>query len=104
MIGILDLGFGALAMYVLLPATPSMDFLSLMVTFVVATLLGFISHAPGSIGVLDAAMLVGLPSFEKEQLLAALLIFRALYFVLPFLLAITLLASREVWLSAIRKA
>ena len=68
-IGVLDLCFGALAMYTLLPAAPQIDFIPLMVTFVVATLLGFISHAPGSIGVLDAAMLVSLPSFEKEQLL-----------------------------------
>ena len=103
-IGILDLGFGALAMYTLLPANPSIDFISLMVTFVLATLLGFISHAPGSIGVLDAAMLVGLPEFEKEQLLASLLIFRALYFMLPFLLATLMLGIRELWLAAGPKA
>jgi uncharacterized membrane protein YbhN (UPF0104 family) len=99
-IGVLDLWFGALAMYTLLPAAPQIDFIPLMVTFVVATLLGFISHAPGSIGVLDAAMLVSLPEFEKEQLLAALLIFRTLYFLLPFVLALTILGIRELWLMA----
>ena len=86
-------------MYTLLPANPPIDFISLMVTFVLATLLGFISHAPGSIGVLDAALLVGLPEFEKEQLLAALLIFRGLYFVLPFLIATLMLGIRELWLA-----
>jgi len=97
-IGVLDLWFAALAMYTLLPSTPQIDFIPMMVTFVVATLLGFISHAPGSIGVLDAAMLVGLPEFEKGQLLASLLIFRALYFLLPLALAILILGIREVWL------
>jgi glycosyltransferase 2 family protein len=103
-IGVLDLCFGALAMYTLLPATPQIDFIPLMVTFVVATLLGFISHAPGSIGVLDAAMLVSLPSFEKEQLLASLLIFRALYFLLPFVLALLILTIRELSLVMAPKA
>ena len=102
-IGVLDLGFSALAMYTLLPAAPSMDFITLMVTFVAATLLGFISHAPGSIGVLDAAMLISLPEFEKEELLASLLIFRALYFVLPFLLAILIMGIRELWLASATK-
>jgi uncharacterized membrane protein YbhN (UPF0104 family) len=58
-----------------------------------------LSHAPGSLGVLDAAMLAGLQQFEKEQLLASLLIFRALYFVLPFCVAILLLTAREIMLA-----
>ncbi|MBI4273794.1 MAG: UPF0104 family protein, partial [Rhizobiales bacterium] len=49
-IGIVDLGFCALAMYVLLPAEPNIDFVMLAVIFVSATLLGFVSHAPGGIG------------------------------------------------------
>jgi uncharacterized membrane protein YbhN (UPF0104 family) len=101
-IGILDLGLGSLAMYTLLPSDPTVDFLTVMVTFVLATLLGFLSHAPGSLGVLDAAMLTGLQQFEKEQLLASLLIFRALYFVLPFCVAILLLAAREITLAVKR--
>ena len=98
-IGILDLGFGALAMYTLLPVTPSVDFLTVLVTFVMATLLGFLSHAPGSLGVLDATMLIGLALFEKEELLASLVIFRALYFVLPFCVATLMLGAREIYLA-----
>jgi uncharacterized membrane protein YbhN (UPF0104 family) len=73
-----------------------------MVTFVFAALLGFVSHAPGSLGVFDAALLVGLPQVGKEQLLAALLIFRLLYFVVPFCLAIAALGLRELWLASRR--
>ena len=50
-------------------AQPDIDFVSLAVVFILATLLGFASHAPGSIGVFDAAMLVALPDFGREQLL-----------------------------------
>jgi uncharacterized membrane protein YbhN (UPF0104 family) len=97
-IGVLDLGAGAIAMYALLPAQPAIDFITLLVIFVTAILLGFLSHAPGSLGVIEAAMLVGLPQFAKEELLASLLIFRFLYFVLPVSLAALMLGMRELWL------
>jgi len=102
LIGVVDLGFCALAMYLLVPSTPEIDFLSLAVVFILATLLGFASHAPGSLGVFDAAMLVALPQFGKEQLLATLLVFRVLYFVIPFTLAISIMGTRELWLSVVR--
>jgi len=95
-IGIVDLTCCSLAMYLLLPATPAIDFLTLAVIFIAATLLGFASHAPGALGVFDAAMLVALWQFDKEQLLASLLLFRLLYFIIPFILALTVLGLREV--------
>jgi glycosyltransferase 2 family protein len=98
-IGIADLTIGALAMYALLPSEPAIDFTTLLVTFVLATLLGFLSHAPGSLGVFDAAMLVGLSQFDKNELLASLLIFRLLYFILPFFTALCIVSARELWLS-----
>jgi glycosyltransferase 2 family protein len=99
LIGVVDLGFCAMAMYLLMPAQPQMDFMSLSVVFILATLLGFASHAPGSIGVFDAAMLVALPEFGREQILATLLVFRVLYFVIPFGIAISIMGSRELWLN-----
>ncbi|MEZ5763311.1 MAG: YbhN family protein [Xanthobacteraceae bacterium] len=100
-IGVVDLGFCALAMYILIPTQPEIDFLSLSVVFILATLLGFASHAPGSLGVFDAAMLVALPQFGKEHLLASLLVFRVLYFVIPFMISITILTMRELWLNVV---
>src|SRR5579864_2957615 len=99
LIGVVDLGFCALAMYLLIPAQPPIDFMSLAVVFILATLLGFASHAPGSIGVFDAAMLVALPQFGREQLLATLLVFRVLYFVIPFTTAVSIMGWRELWLN-----
>src|SRR6266567_1732505 len=101
MIGVVDLGFCAMAMYLLMPMQPEIDFVSLAVVFILATLLGFASHAPGSIGVFDAAMLVALPEFGREQLLATLVVFRILYFVIPFGIAISILGTRELWLSVV---
>jgi uncharacterized membrane protein YbhN (UPF0104 family) len=101
LIGVVDLGFCALAIYLLMPASPYIDFVSLAVVFILATLLGFASHAPGSLGVFDAAMLVALPMFAREDLIATLLIYRMLYFILPFGIAISILGTRELWLSVV---
>src|SRR6476620_934687 len=101
LIGVVDLGFCAMAMYLLMPMQPGIDFISLAVVFILASLLGFASHAPGSIGVFDAAMLVALPEFGREQLLATLVAFRILYFVIPFGIAISILGTRELWLNVV---
>jgi uncharacterized membrane protein YbhN (UPF0104 family) len=102
LIGVVDLGFCALAMYLLMPTEPYIDFVSLAVVFILATLLGFASHAPGSIGVFDAAMLVALPDFSKEQLLATLVVFRILYFLIPFGISISIMGMRELWLNVVQ--
>jgi uncharacterized membrane protein YbhN (UPF0104 family) len=102
LIGVVDLGFCALAMFLLMPTQPDIDFVSLAVVFILATLLGFASHAPGSIGVFDAAMLVALPQFSKEQLLATLVVFRILYFLIPFGISISIMGMREVWLNVVQ--
>src|SRR3954469_22066815 len=98
-IGILDLAFCAMAMFMLVPDDPNIGFVSLAVIFVSATLLGFASSAPGGIGVFDAAMLVALWQFEKEDLLAGLLVFRLLYYVVPFVISLVILGIRELALA-----
>jgi uncharacterized membrane protein YbhN (UPF0104 family) len=98
-IGIIDLSCCALAMYMLVPDDPNIGFVTLAVIFVSATLLGFASHSPGGLGVFDAAMLVALWQFEKEDLLAGLLLFRLLYYIVPFVLSLAILGGRELMLS-----
>jgi len=88
-------------MYMLLPSEPNIGFVTLAVVFVAATLLGFASHAPGGLGVFDAAMLVALPEFGREQLLATLVVFRILYFLIPFAISISIMGTREIWLSVV---
>jgi uncharacterized membrane protein YbhN (UPF0104 family) len=95
-IGIIDLGCCAAAMYLLLPDQPHINFIMLAVIFVSATLLGFASHSPGGLGVFDAAMLVALAQFDKEELLASLLLFRLLYYIIPFALSLAILGAREI--------
>jgi uncharacterized membrane protein YbhN (UPF0104 family) len=95
-IGLFDLMFCALAMYMLLPDEPHVGFITLVVVFVSATMLGFASHAPGGLGVFDAAMLVALWEFNKEDLVAGLFLFRLLYYLTPFVIALAILGIREI--------
>ena len=48
-------------------------------------------------------MLVALWQYDAEELLAGLLIFRLLYYLLPFALALAVLGIREVMLSMARR-
>jgi len=98
-VGIVDLGCCAAAMYMLVPDEPYIGFVTLAVIFVSSTLLGFASHSPGGLGVFDAAMLVALWQFDTEDLVAGLLLFRLLYYLVPFGLSLAILGGREVWLS-----
>jgi glycosyltransferase 2 family protein len=95
LIGIVDLGFCTLAMYVLMPTEPHIPFISIGVIFVTATLLGFASTSPGGLGVFDAAIFVGFWQFEKDSLLAGLLLFRLFYYIVPFALALGIMGIRE---------
>jgi glycosyltransferase 2 family protein len=94
-IGIVDLGCCAAAMYWLVPDEPNLGFVKVAVIFVAATLLGFASHAPGGLGVFDATMMVALWQFDKEDLLAGLLLFRLLYYIIPFVISLAILGVRE---------
>lgn len=94
-IGATDLCLVTVAMYMLLPEFPDVDFVSVLLIFLSATLIGTISHVPGNIGIMEAGMLLGLPQFAKEELLASLLTFRVLYFAVPLFFAMLTLALRE---------
>lgn len=101
-IGTLDRCLAALSLYMLLPTSPAVGFATVVVIFVLAALLGAASHAPGSLGVVEAAILIGLPQYQREELFASLLTFRVLDFFLPLALATLMFALREIRLLARR--
>ncbi len=45
-------------------------------------------------------MLVGLWQMDKEELLAGMLLFRLLYYIMPFVISVLVLAVREIVLGA----
>lgn len=94
-VGAADLCAAAAALYVLLPAGVDLNFMAFLAVYVFACILGVISHAPGGIGVFEATMLNALPGASQGSVLAALLLFRVLYYFVPFIVALAVLGADE---------
>jgi phosphatidylglycerol lysyltransferase len=93
---ICDIGFSALALYLLLP-TGDLGFLTFVAVFAIATMAGVISHVPGGIGVFETVVLAALPAnVPLPEAAAALLLYRITYFLVPFVLAMVALSLFEV--------
>ncbi|GAC1335524.1 MAG: lysylphosphatidylglycerol synthase domain-containing protein [Beijerinckiaceae bacterium] len=94
-LGVIDLCAAAGTLFILLPAHHGLDFFTFAATYVFACVLGIASQAPGGIGVFEATMLKVVPTPTGEALLASLLLFRVIYYVVPFVLALALLGANE---------
>lgn len=87
-ITIVDLVATSLTLYVLMPDELSQNFAFFFVIFVVAVGLGILSHSPGGLGVFEATIIAGLGAAGRSDAIAALLIYRVIYTILPFCLAV----------------
>ncbi len=94
-VGLADMLFASAALYLLLPASADVGFLLFVGVFAVAMTLGLLSHVPGGIGVFETVILLAIPGAATSELLASLLVFRFVYYFLPFLVALGLLAWHE---------
>ena len=94
-LGVVDLCCAAGALFVILPDGHGLNFISFCAAYVLACLLGIASHMPGGIGAFEATMLNAVPAPSAEALLASLLLFRVIYYVGPFILALALLGANE---------
>ena len=93
-LGVVDVCAAAGVLYALLPHGHGLSFLTFCALYSLACMLGIASNAPGGIGVFEATMLKGVGG-PSEPLLASLLLFRAIYYIGPFILAMALLGANE---------
>jgi phosphatidylglycerol lysyltransferase len=94
-LGLADFGLAAAALYVLVPADLRPDFLAFALIFMTAFIAGSLSHAPGGLGVFEAGILLGLYAGHRPDAIAALIVFRLTYYILPFLVAVLALGLME---------
>lgn len=81
-------------LYLLLPASP--PFATFLLVYLLALAAGILSHVPGGVGVFEAIMLATFsPIVGVAELTAALVLYRAIYIVLPLLLSILTLLINE---------
>ncbi len=89
---------GATIVYVLL-SDGSLPFMLVMGAFVSAQLLGLVSNVPGGLGIFEGTMLLTLGTrISHAELISALLVYRIIYYLLPLMLALTVLALDELWM------
>jgi uncharacterized membrane protein YbhN (UPF0104 family) len=76
-------------------------FIVVLGVFIASFCLALVSHAPGGLGVFEIAFLSGFPDAPQANVVAALLVFRLLYLILPlvFSLAVVLIFERHRWRS-----
>jgi len=99
LVGAFDWGLAAAVLYVLMPDALNNGFGHFLAIFVIAQIIGLISHVPGGLGVFEAVMLAGFGATGNAQLtapiLGALAAFRVIYYLLPLCTATVLVLQRE---------
>ena len=91
----LDLAAASAALYVLVPGATVQMFPLFFLGYTLAIIVALVTHVPGGIGVFEAVIIALLPQLPKAELAAALIAYRAIYYLLPLLLAAALLAVHE---------
>lgn len=93
--GPLELLCAAAIIYFALPAENNPGYLTILGVFLASFSLALLSHAPGGLGVLELTFLAALPELPKVDVLAALIVFRGFYLLLPFALAMLIVLAFE---------
>jgi glycosyltransferase 2 family protein len=93
-LGVIDICSAAATLYVLLPKGSGIGFPTFATLYSFASMLGIASHSPGGLGVFEATILQGVGG-DFDSLLAALLLFRCIYYLAPFIAAMALLGGIE---------
>jgi glycosyltransferase 2 family protein len=74
--------------YFAMPAAGNPGFLIVLGIFLASFSIALISHAPGGLGVLEFAFVKAMPDTPRADLVAALLVFRLLYLIIPLVFAL----------------
>jgi uncharacterized membrane protein YbhN (UPF0104 family) len=93
----IDVVVTAMIFYALLPASVEVDWVVFLAVYLIAYTGGLAANLPGGIGVFDTAMLLGLqPYVEAPAIIAAIVVFRLYYYLIPLFIAGPLFSGNEV--------
>jgi glycosyltransferase 2 family protein len=94
-VGPIELAAAAGIIYFCLPATGNPGFFTVLGVFVASFSVAIVSHAPGGLGVLEFVFLTALDDMDHAHVLAALIVFRFFYLLLPFAAALVIVLFFE---------
>lgn len=96
MVAGLDLMMAAACLYVLMPPDIGLDFLQFLSVYLTAVVAVVLSHVPGGAGVFELVILGLSHTHSPQAVIAALICFRFIYYLLPLLFAAVLLGGHEL--------
>ncbi|CCV13157.1 lysylphosphatidylglycerol synthase domain-containing protein [Mesorhizobium sp. STM 4661] len=88
LIGPIELLAAAAIIFFALPVSDNPGYFVVLGVFLVSFSVAQISHAPGGLGVFEVVFLTGLSDMDPVGVLAALLVFRLFYLIIPLLIAL----------------
>jgi phosphatidylglycerol lysyltransferase len=95
-VAIVDWTAAGAVLFVLLPPGYRLSFLPVLGVFLLAQFIGILSHVPGGLGVFEAIVVLLLKPFvPAASIVGSLLAYRAMYYLLPLVIALTLLIAFE---------
>lgn len=96
LLGAIEMSAAIGALYVLLPTSMAPPFIDFLPIYVGAVVAGIISHSPGGLGVFETIILASFSGIARPELLAALICYRVIYNLLPFVLGCAALGLFEL--------
>nr|WP_298727216.1 YbhN family protein [uncultured Steroidobacter sp.] len=94
-IGLAQISLMTGILYLFMPAELNMSWPAFIAIYCIAFIAGQLSNVPAGLGVLEAALLLMLPQVPPSKLLGAVLAYRAVFEILPLLVALGLLLLFE---------
>lgn len=95
-LSVLDIAAAGGVLYVLSPLPEAgVSFLGFVGIFTLAIVAGVLSHVPGGLGVFETLIILLLPNQPPGSMLAALIAYRCIYYLIPLLLGGLMLAIFE---------
>ncbi len=92
-VGTINFCLVAAALYELLPVTVDVGYFAVAAVYALANVASIASHVPGGLGVLEAVVIHVLPDVS---VIGALVVFRFIYFLIPFTIGAALLVACEL--------
>ncbi|WP_027486855.1 bifunctional lysylphosphatidylglycerol flippase/synthetase MprF [Allorhizobium undicola] len=97
LVTVADLAFSASVVYALLPEQAAISWPAFFAIYSIAIGVGVLSHVPAGIGVFETVIIASLgPTTNVDAVLASLVVYRLIYYVLPLIIAITLVTVTEL--------
>ena len=95
----LDFVLAAACLHLLIPGESPHGPIKFLALYVLGWIAVVFTHAPGGVGVLDCTILAFTVEDRRDSIAAALVVFRVIYYLLPFLVAIALFVWHETLIS-----